>query len=213
MLNEIGIALSSETNNDRVIELILNGAKKLTNSDGGSLYRTTENQELKFEIVSTDSLGIVMGGTSGVSINFKPLPLYINGKENISMVVTNAVLHDQTISIADAYDADGFDFSGTRRFDEKTGYHTKSILTIPMKNHEGDIIGVLQLINAMDDETGEVKVFSKEDQHLAESLASQAAVALTNKKLIDEQRELFEAFIKLIATAIDEKSPLYRGAL
>ena len=211
MLNEIGIALSSEKNNDRVIELILNGAKKLTNSDDGSLYRKTENDELKFEIVSTDSLGIEMGGTSSNEINFAPLPLYVDGEENISMVVTNAVLHDQTINIADAYDADGFDFSGTRRFDEKTGYRTQSILTIPMKNHEADIIGVLQLINAMDEETGEVKVFSKEDQQLAESLASQAAVALTNKKLIDEQRELFEAFIKLIATAIDEKSPYTGG--
>jgi len=211
MLNEIGIALSSEKNNDRVLELILNGAKQLTNSDGGSLYRKTENDELKFEIVSTDSLSIEMGGTSGHKIDFSPLPLYVDDEENISMVVTNAVLHDQTINIADAYDAEGFDFSGTRQFDEKTGYRTQSILTIPMKNHEADIIGVLQLINAMDEDTGEVKVFSNQDQQLAESLASQAAVALTNKKLIDEQRELFEAFIKLIATAIDEKSPYTGG--
>jgi HD-GYP domain-containing protein (c-di-GMP phosphodiesterase class II) len=211
MLNEIGIMLSSEKDNDRVIELILDGAKKLTNADGGSLYRVTENDELKFEIVSTDSLDIKMGGTSGNDINFAPLPLHIDGKENVSMVVTNAVLHDQTINIPDAYDAEGFDFSGTRKFDENTGYRTQSILTIPMKNHEGDIIGVLQLINSMDEESGDVKVFAKEDQQLAESLASQAAVALTNKELIDEQRELFEAFIKLIATAIDEKSPYTGG--
>ncbi|VAX11143.1 Chemotactic transducer-related protein [hydrothermal vent metagenome] len=211
MLNEIGIALSSEKNNDRVIELILNGAKELTNADGGSLYRVTENNELQFEIVSTDSLGINMGGTSSNEIKFPPLPLYVDGKKNLSMVVTNAVLHGQTINIADVYHAEGFDFSGTRKFDAQTGYRTQSILTIPMKNHEGNIIGVLQLINALDAKTGEVKVFSSEDQQLSESLASQAAVALTNKKLIDEQRALFEAFIKLIATAIDEKSPYTAG--
>jgi HD-GYP domain-containing protein (c-di-GMP phosphodiesterase class II) len=211
LLNEIGIALSSENNNDRVLELILNGAKQLTNADGGSLYTVTENKELKFEIVSTDSLNIEMGGTSGHEIRFPPLQLYIEGKENISMVVTNAVLHDETINIEDAYHAEGFDFSGTKKFDQQTGYRTQSLLTIPMKNHEGEIIGVLQLINAQEEGTNKVKIFSKEDQQLAESLASQAAVALTNKELIDDQKALFEAFIKLLATAIDEKSPYTGG--
>ena len=211
MLNEIGVALSSEKNNQRVLELILNGAKKLTNADGGSLYTVTEDKNLKFEIVTTDSLHIDMGGTSGHDISFDTLPLYINGKPNLSMVVTSAVLNHETINIADAYDAEGYDFSGTRKFDESTGYRTKSLLTIPMKNHQGDIIGVLQLINCLDADSGEVLTFSMEDQKLAESLASQAAVALTNKRLIDEQKALFEAFIKLIATAIDEKSPYTGG--
>ncbi|MDH5473952.1 MAG: GAF domain-containing protein [Gammaproteobacteria bacterium] len=211
LLNEIGIALSSEKNNQRVLEIILNGAKKLTDADGGSLYTVNENRQLVFEIVSTDSLGIVMGGTSGNKIDFPHLPLYIDGHENLSMVVTSAVINDETINIADAYHAEGFDFSGTREFDRQTGYRTRSILTVPMKNHEADIIGVLQLINSTNDVTGEVEVFSREDQKLAESLASQAAVALTNKRLIDEQKALFESFIKLIATAIDEKSPYTGG--
>ncbi|MCW9014337.1 MAG: GAF domain-containing protein [Gammaproteobacteria bacterium] len=210
MLNEIGIVLSSEKNNQRVLELILNGAKKLTNADGGSLYTVTDNDELKFEIVSTDSLDIEMGGTTGHEIEFPVLPLHVDGHDNLSMVVTSAVVNQKTINIADAYDTEGYDFSGTRKFDEKTGYRTQSLLTVPMKNHKGDIIGVLQLINSLDDE-GNVKVFSREDQKLAESLASQAAVALTNKRLIDEQKALFEAFIKLIATAIDEKSPYTGG--
>jgi len=211
LLNEIGIALSSEKDNQRVLELILKGAMKLTHSDGGSLYTLTENKELKFEIVCTDSLGLYMGGTSGKDIKFTPIPLYVNGEKNLSMVVTSAVLNDQTINIVDAYDAKGYDFSGTRKFDEKTGYRTQSLLTIPMKNHENDIIGVLQLINSLDAKTGKVGMFTTEEQKLAESLASQAAVALTNKRLIDEQKALFEAFIKLIATAIDEKSPYTGG--
>lgn len=211
LLNEIGVALSSEKNNQRVLELILNGAKRLTNADGGSLYTVTEDRRLKFEIVTTDSLHIVMGGTSGQAISFDPLPLYVNGEKNLSMVVTNAVLCEETINIADAYHVDDYDLSGTRKFDESTGYRTQSLLTIPMKNHEGDVIGVLQLINCMDVDSGEVITFSAEDQKLAESLASQAAVALTNKRLIEEQKLLFEAFIKLIATAIDEKSPYTGG--
>ena len=211
MLNEIGIALSAEKNNQRVLEIILNGAKKLTNADGGSLYTVSDGQELVFEIVSTNSLGIVMGGTSGNKIDFPHLPLFVDGHENLSMVVTSAVINHETINIADAYHAEGFDFSGTREFDQQTGYRTRSILTVPMKNHEADIIGVLQLINSINEKTGEVGEFSKEDEKLAESLASQAAVALTNKRLIDEQKALFESFIKLIATAIDEKSPYTGG--
>jgi HD-GYP domain-containing protein (c-di-GMP phosphodiesterase class II) len=211
LLNDIGIALSAEKNSQRVLEIILDGAKKLTHADGGSLYTLSENDELVFEIVSTDSLNIHMGGTTGQAIDFAPLPLHVGGNKNLSMVVTSAVLNDHTINIHDAYDADGFDFSGTRKFDKKTGYRTKSLLTIPMKNHKGDIIGVLQLINSVSQDSNEVVDFSKQDQKLAESLASQAAVALTNKKLIEEQKALFEAFIKLIATAIDEKSPYTGG--
>jgi len=211
LLNEIGIALSSEKNNQRVLELILNGAKQLTNADGGSLYSLNDNNELVFEIVSTDSLGLVMGGTSGHDIRFPPLPLYVDGHKNVSMVVTSAVLEDKTINIPDAYHAEGYDFSGTRKFDTQTGYRTRSLLTIPMKNHLGEIIGVLQLINALSKETGDVQLFTEQDQKLTESLASQAAVALTNKRLIDAQKALFESFIKLIATAVDEKSPYTGG--
>ena len=210
-LNEIGISLSAERDTNIVCDKILKGAMELTNADGGSLYRMSEDQQtLEFIIVDNRSLGIHMGGISGVEINFPPIQLFKDDKRNINMVVSCAVHEDRTINIPDAYDAEGFDFSGTRMFDEQTGYRTQSILTVPMKNHEGEIIGVLQLINAKD-ELGNTKEFSLEERDLAESLASQAAVALTNNRLIEEQRELFEAFIKLIAGAIDEKSPYTGG--
>jgi len=210
-LNRIGIALSAEKDSKSLLKHILMGAKSLTNADGGSLYSLTEDQHLKFEIVTTDSLNISLGVKEGQGVKFPPLPLYINGQPNTSMVVTSAVLEQKTINIADAYDVEGYDFSGTKEFDKSTGYRTKSILTIPMKNHEDKIIGVLQLINALDQETGEVREFNLEDEQLAESLASQAAVTVTTKKLIDQQKELFEAFIELIATSIDEKSPYTGG--
>lgn len=210
-LNRIGIALSAEKDSKSLLKHILMGAKSLTNADGGTLYSVTKDQHLKFEIVTTDSLGISLGIKEGQAVKFPPLPLYKNGEPNTSMVVTSAVLEEKTINIADAYDVEGYDFSGTKEFDKSTGYRTKSILTIPMKNHEDKIIGVLQLINAIDQETGEVREFNLEDEQLAESLASQAAVTLTTKKLIDQQKELFEAFIQLIATSIDEKSPYTGG--
>ncbi len=211
-LNAIGVALSAERNNQRLLEMILLGAKEITNADGGTLYTITDDARLKFEIMRTETLGIAMGGTTGKEIPFPPLPLYLaDGSPNINMVAAYAVLNDATVNIKDAYEAIGFDFSGTRKFDENTGYRSKSFLTIPMKNHENEIIGVLQLINAIDPDTNEIVPFSAANQQLVESLASQAAVALTNHNLIEGLKSLFEAFIELIADAIDEKSPYTGG--
>jgi HD-GYP domain-containing protein (c-di-GMP phosphodiesterase class II) len=207
-LNAIGVALSSEHDNSRLLETILLGAKELTNADGGTLYTVTEDSKLKFEIMRTQSLGIAMGGTTDMPILFSPLPLYLeDNKPNLNMVAAYSVVNAMTVNISDAYLADGFDFSGTRKFDEKTGYRSKSFLTVPMKNHENEIIGVLQLINAIDPKSKEIVAFTEAHQRLVESLASQAAVALTNHNLIEGLKNLFESFIKLIADAIDEKSP------
>ena len=209
-LNRIGIALSQEKDINRLLETILTAAKTITNADGGTLYRLVDDK-LKFEIVLNDSLKIEMGGTTGLDIPFYPIPLHQpDGSENNNMVAAYAALHDETVNIADAYTAEGFDFSGTRNFDKKTGYRSISFLTIPMKDHEGEIIGVLQLLNAQD-ENRKVIAFNNEDQRLAESLASQAAIALTNRILINQLEELFESLIDLINSAIDDKSPYTGG--
>ena len=216
-LNEIGIALSSEKNPDVLLEKILLGAKEITGADGGTVYtlsgkETREKTALHFEIVRNDTLKITMGGASGSRINFPDLHLYdAEGTPNTRMVAAYSVLNRRTVNIPDAYEAEGFDFSGTRAFDKQTGYRSKSFLTIPLKDHEDEIIGVLQLINKIDPNSGQVTPFSEADQRLAESLASQAAVAMTNKRLIEELRRLFEAFIQIIASAIDEKSPYTGG--
>jgi HD-GYP domain-containing protein (c-di-GMP phosphodiesterase class II) len=212
-LNEIGAALSHERDIDRLLENILVAAKTITHADGGTLYRVTEDERsLRFEIVRTDSLKIAMGGTSGNPIPFPLLPLRTeSGEENNSMVAAYAAIHQKTVNIADAYQAEGFDFSGTRKFDERTGYRSQSFLTVPMKNHENAVIGVLQLLNSIDPDTKQVVPFSAADQRLAESLASQAAIALTNRQLISQLEALFESFIQLINVAIDEKSPYTGG--
>jgi len=211
-LNAIGAALSSERDINRLLESILAAARKITNADAGTLYLVdADKQHLTFEILHNDSLNIRMGGTSGNPIPFYPIALYHGGEPNLAMVVSYSVLRGETVNIPDAYIAEGFDFSGTKKFDAKTGYHSRSFLAVPMRNHEREIIGVLQLINALDAKTGGVKQFSKDDQQLLESLASQAAIAISNRRLIQQLEELFESLINLINTAIDDKSPYTGG--
>ena len=211
-LHAIGASLSAERDIHRLLESILTAAKTITRADGGTLYRLTDDGTLRFEIVRTSSLKYYLGGTTGEPVPFYPIHLKDkDGKPNHSMVAAYAALTGQTVNIADAYTADGFDFTGTRNFDKKTGYRSKSFLTVPMQNHEREIIGVLQLINAQDPKTGEIVPFSPADQRLAESLASQAAIALTNRNLINQLEQLFESFIAMINTAIDEKSPYTGG--
>lgn len=207
-LNVIGAALSKERDITQLLEHILIAAKSITHADGGTLYRLTDDGlALRFEILRTTSLGIAMGGSSGHPIDFPNLPLRTEkGLPNDALVAAYSVIHNQTVNIADAYSAPDFDFSGTRQFDERTGYRSRSFLSVPMEDHEGEVIGVLQLINAKNPLTQEVVAFSAADQQLAESLASQAAIAITGRNLISQLEELFESFISVINLAIDEKS-------
>ena len=153
-----------------------------------------------------------MGGKSGKPIMIPPMSLHKdNGEQELSRVVCFAVHKDQTVNIPDAYNAKGFDFSGTHKFDAANNYRSVSFLTVPMKNHQSEIIGVLQLLNASDPVTGEIIPFSKDSQEIVEALSSQAAVALTNRMLILHLEELFESFIGLINHAIDDKSPYTGG--
>ena len=207
-LNKIGVALSTEKDHNRLLELILIKAMDITNSDGGTLYLCKNDKSLKFEILYNRSLAVHKGGTSGEKISLPSIQLYDEqGNTNNKMVAAYAVNSAQTVNIKDAYTNEDFDFSGTRDFDKKMGYRSISFLTVPMTNHENDIIGVLQLINTINKSTNQIVSFSLLDQQLMESLASQAAVTITNKTLIGAQKKLFDSFIQLIATAIDEKSP------
>jgi HD-GYP domain-containing protein (c-di-GMP phosphodiesterase class II) len=212
-LNEIGIALSQQRDLNSLLETILFAAMRITRADAGTLYLHEQQMRiLRFEILRNNTLNISMGGTSGEPITFYPIQLYDSaGSPNHAMVVSHAALSGETVNIPDAYMAEGYDFSGTKKFDAKTGYRSQSFLTVPMRNHENEVIGVLQLINALDQGNGAIIPFSRDDQQLLESLASQAAIALTNRHLIDQLEELFESFIQLINTAIDDKSPYTGG--
>jgi len=212
-LIEIGIALSAERDTNRLMERILLEAKDLCHADGGTLYLRTEEDTLKFEIMRTDSLKIAMGGTTGKEITFPPVQMYDSetGDENRKNVASYAALSGESINISDVYESETFDFSGTKKFDEGTGYRSKAVLTVPLKSSQDEVIGVLQLLNAQEEETGDVIPFSSEIQPLIEALASQAAVALDNQQLLEAQKLLLDSFIELIASAIDAKSPYTGG--
>ena len=213
-LNEVGALLSHEAHLPTLLEKILDAAASITRADGGTLYLVEgegEQRCLHFEIVHTHSIGIRLGGTSAEAAPFYPIPLIKGGEPNTSMVAAFAAIRGQTVNIADAYSERGFDFSGTRNFDSKIGYRSRSFLTVPMKDHQGEVIGVLQLINCTEGASGNIIPFSEADRRLAESLASQAAIALTNRQLVDQLQGLFESFIGLINAAIDEKSPYTGG--
>lgn len=211
-LIELGIALSVERNRNRLLEKILLGAKELSNADGGTLYLVSEDgRELRFVIMLNDTLEIALGGTTGAPIPFAPIEMREpDGSPNRSNVVAAAAITGNTINIADAYHVPGFDFSGPRAFDRRTGYRSRSFLTVPLKNHDSEVVGVLQLINART-ARGNTTAFPQRILPLIEALASQAAVALDNQMLIDAQRNLFRAVLKVFAGAIDAKSPYTGG--
>ncbi|MBI3153674.1 MAG: GAF domain-containing protein [Chloroflexi bacterium] len=172
----IGVSLSAEKDFNRLLETLVIEAQAVTNADAGTLY-LLENDSLKFVILRNTSLNLAMGGTSGNAIPFYPVRLHkTDGSENRANVASHVALTHKRINIADAYEADGFDFSGTKAFDTRTKYRSKSFLTIPLKNNEGQVIGVLQLINAKDSETGEIVPF--EDDDVLEALVLLATAAL-----------------------------------
>ena len=210
-LTDIAISLSVEQDNELLLEKILNSAKEIANADGGTIYTLKDQQFLQMDIVKNDSMGISLGGSSCQKSTFAPLALYLeNGEPNKANVVCCAIHQDQIINIKDRHQDDHYDFSGAQHFDENTGYNSISFLTIPMKDHKGGMIGALQLINALD-ENANVIPFSHQKMTLVKALASQAAITLTNKNLIDELECLFESFIELLAGLIDEKSPYTGG--
>lgn len=206
-LNQIGIALSEEKSNDRLLELILTAAKNMTNADGCALYTLTGDKQLRLSVMNIDSIHLVMNRDGNMVV-----PLFDDdGKLNTLTAIAFSALKDAaTVNIPDIYHATSFDFSHNHDFDRTIGYRSQSLLSVPVKNHENEIVGVLQLINAQERTSRTVVPFSDEDQRLLETLASQAAVALSKNKLIDDFRKLFDSLVELIATAIDEKSP-YTG--
>jgi HD-GYP domain-containing protein (c-di-GMP phosphodiesterase class II) len=208
-LTELSVELSTSRDIPLLLERILQTARSITLADGGTLYRTVEEENsLCFYISINDSLGMHQGGSSKNQISIPNIPLTNqDGSQNLNAVSAYAANTRKSVNIPDVYQAEGFNFSGMRMFDEKYGYHSQSFLTVPMQDHEGELVGVLQLVNAIDPETGKPHPFSETDQYFIEALASQAAIAITNQQLIYRLEHLFEHFIKLINMGIDEKSP------
>ncbi|HVK95024.1 MAG TPA: HD domain-containing phosphohydrolase [Noviherbaspirillum sp.] len=208
-LTELSVELGNQHDTPLLLEKILRAAKSMTHADGGTLYRVTpDRKSLCFSISINDTLGLYQGGMSTQSVDIPDIPLLAaDGSRNLSAVAAYAANTGISVNIQDVYKVDVFNFSGMRSFDQAYNYHSQSFLTVPMRDHESEVIGVLQLVNAKHPKTGEVCAFSDTDQRFIEALAAQAAVALTTQQLIARLENLFESFVKVINIGIDEKSP------
>jgi len=211
-LTELSVALGDVRDIDLLLERILLVAKGMTHADGGTLYRPSDDRSaLCFHISVNDSLKIRLGGSGGHAIDIPPVPLLReDGDKNMESVAAYSANAGKSVNIEDVYESSEFNFFGMRKFDEQFNYHSQSFLTVPMHDHEGELLGVLQLVNAKNPATGEIIAFTPTDQRFIEALAAQADVALTNQRLIAQLEELLEALVNLINIGIDEKSP-YTG--
>jgi len=190
----LGLALSAEKDFNRLLERILLEARGLCNADAGTLYLRTDDDRLRFAMVYTHSLHIALGGTTGKDVPFAPLSMYdpVSGQPNYVNAASHVALEGHSVNIPDIYSDTEFDFSGTRSFDKQNNYRTISSLTVPLKDHDDRVIGVLQLLNAKDLDTGKVIPFSPYLQRVTELMASLAAVALINQILIERQKKLIK---------------------
>jgi HD-GYP domain-containing protein (c-di-GMP phosphodiesterase class II) len=205
----IGIALSTEKNHHALLEQILKSAMLLANADAGTIYSISAEQQLVFNTVFNNSLNCHLGGSSENVIDFPNIDIYKYGEINNSAMVAVAAATGKVINISNVYHCNEYDLSAAKAMDKRTGYRTQSVLTLPMKNHQDELNGVIQLINATNSQN-KVIAFSDDIERIVQALTSLAAIILTNKQLIDEMEKLFSAFSKLIASAIDTKSP-YTG--
>ena len=218
-LSVAGAELSKLQKQSTALELILDTARNLTNADAGTVYILVEeyddnpfspgvvkSQRLSFEVVQNETMNVYLRRAESEKDILPPVPLKIDDCPNHQNVCAYCANTGQIVNIQDAYHAQGFDFSGMKKYDETTGYHSQSMLVLPLRDHESELIGVLQLINRKTTD-GTIISFSEHDQTIVHAMAYQAAISLTTQKLLKEQVELFNSFVHVLAEGLGEKSP------
>ena len=211
-LVRLGIALSMERQHARFMEMVVQGQKELANADGGILYSRLDDGSLAYEILRFDTLELRLGGLSGQSVPDEHIAVRdASGRPRYDHPVAHALLTERTLRVANVYDNNDFDFTDIFEFDKLHGYRTQSFLAVPLRPREGEVLGVLVLINARASGSGRIVPFSTEARRFMEALASQAAVAQDNQNLMETQTRLLDAIIQVIAGAIDTKSPYTGG--
>lgn len=198
-LVSIGIALSAEQDRNKLLEMILSETRRISNADAGTLY-LVEGQFLRIKIMHNETLHTYLGG-KGEEIPLPPVPItpeYVSG---------HVALTGESVNLPNIRSTGRFNFSGPRKYDKMTGYKTVSMLVIPLKDHLGEIIGVLQLLNAKDKFGKKVIPFDPVYQTVIEALSSLAAIALTNQKLVQEIESMFESFVQVMVTTIEARTP------
>ena len=194
----IGIAFSKEKNRERLLDQILTAAMDITHCDGGTLY-INNGEALEFKIMITRSQNIHKGGEAG-EITLPPVPL---SEKNVCAC---GVLFRRLINIPDVYESERFDFSGPKNYDAMTGYHTQSMMVVPLEDDKENVIGVVQLINALD-EDGNVIPFQKEYEQILLAMGSQAAICLVNMNYAHQIRDMLDSYVRVMSTAIDARTP------
>lgn len=196
-LLNIGIALSAQTSMPQLLDTIVTEAMAITNCDAGTLY-LHENNLLHFTIMRNHTMKLDKE-QSQEPILLPPVPIL---EENVCAYVA---IHKQMENIPDVYSSEKFDFSGPKKYDSITNYRTKSMLVIPLETNKGEVVGVLQLINAMDN-SGAIVAFDVNFEHIFRSVASQAAIAVINMKNTKEIKELLHSIVEVLTAAIDERT-------
>jgi HD-GYP domain-containing protein (c-di-GMP phosphodiesterase class II) len=209
---EISRALSAEKDQRRLLEMILREAVKVSHADGGTILMESEDQaKLEVAILENDRTGVHCGGTSGVQPPFPPIQLEVtDGGTDRPSVDRETALRRDTILIDDLARDQDFDTSSIHERFDADGYRGESLLSVPLTDQKGDIVGLMQLVNART-ATGEVAGFDREIVPFIEALAGDAAVALDLRRLLKAQKDLLESFIHVVAGAIDAKSPYTHG--
>jgi len=192
IFNKISTQLSQETDLQNQLGIVVQGAMDLSNADAGTLYSISEGKDLKFEVILNRTLNI---HKQAPHTHFPDIPLYKNKKENSSMVAVHCVFKEKSIFIDDIYDEKQYNFSGTRIFDRKNKYRTYSLLTVPVLDFRKKTIGVIQLINAKN-ENNDIRIFDEQDHKRVNLFILQTAFTLSSKILIDRQKVLFDSIKK-----------------
>jgi len=192
-LTKVGTALSAETDLNKLLELFVVEACRACNADGATLYTLREGK-LHYEVMINHSMNIFMGGASPNAIHLPPMLL------NESKVSAFAAIHQKIIHAEDVYHNQEFDFTATKQYDAATGYHTRTMLVIPMLDRANQSVGVLQLINPLDPRTHQPAQFTRNHMEIVHSLASQAAVALENVRNHEKIERKNKAFVRFVPT-------------
>ena len=200
---KVGIQLTVEKDDNKLLNTIVDKGMQITNCDASTLY-LYEDGVLKFRIMRTLSQNVCRGVDGEPITDIPPVPFK---EEN---VCAYTAIHRKVVNIEDVYHSEEFDFSGPKRYDAMTGFRTQSMLVIPVENNTGDLIGVLQMMNAQDAE-GNVIPFDPQYEIVIRSLGSLAAIELTNIQYVQEIKEQLHSFVEAMATAIDERTP-YNGS-
>ena len=195
---DISIALSAEKDRNKLFNMIISKSMEITGCDAGTLY-VLDGGNLRFRIMKTLSQNVDRGG-DGEPIDIPPV------KMTETNICAYSAIHKEVMNIPDVYDTDRFDFTGPKNYDAMTGYHTGSMMAVPLVDADSRVVGVLQLINALD-YAGSIIPFDDENEEIVMALSSQAAIAISNMRYRDELQEQMWSFTEAMEAAIDERTP------